>query len=61
MEVRQADPEPKDLFSPVCPKCSSVMLIRRLDPIVCTDGVQAVTYQCVACNTEVKRMIRRGK
>jgi hypothetical protein len=60
MEVRRAEPVQKDLSPPACPACLSVMSIRCLDPIVCTSGLQEITYRCVVCNIEVRRMIRRG-
>ena len=61
MEVRRAEPVQEDLFPPVCPECLSVMSIRCLDPIVCTNGLQEITYRCVACDREVRRIIRRGR
>jgi hypothetical protein len=61
MELRQADPVEEELFPPTCPECLSIMSIRRMDPIVCTNGMQEVTYRCMVCNAEVQRMIRRGQ
>jgi len=61
MEVRQAEPVERNLLPPACPECLAAMSIRRLDPVVCTSGLQEVTYRCVACNIEVQRTIKRGK
>jgi hypothetical protein len=61
MEVRRPELVEHELVAPACPECLSIMSIRHLDPIVCTNGLQEVTYRCMVCNAEVKRMIRRGK
>jgi hypothetical protein len=58
-KVVSAPEQADDVQAPACMLCGSPMRFKLLETELSASQVDAMTYRCEACGTEVKRRVKR--